>query len=29
MNPQEFSRYVDAEILDYDRVIRSAGIEKR
>ena len=29
MNPQEFSRYVDSEISEYDKVIRSAGIEKR
>ncbi len=29
MNPTEFSRYVDSEISEYDRVIRAAGIEKR
>ncbi|MFZ9467230.1 MAG: Bug family tripartite tricarboxylate transporter substrate binding protein [Limnohabitans sp.] len=29
MNTAEFSRYVDSEIADYDRVIRAAGIEKR
>jgi tripartite-type tricarboxylate transporter receptor subunit TctC len=29
MNTTEFSRYVDSEIAEYDRVIRAAGIEKR
>ncbi|MDI9331606.1 MAG: tripartite tricarboxylate transporter substrate binding protein [Alphaproteobacteria bacterium] len=29
MNPQEFSRYVDSEIAEYDRVFRAAGIERR
>ncbi len=29
MNLTEFSRYVDSEIAEYDRVIRAAGIEKR
>ena len=29
MNPQEFSRFVDSEIKEYERLMRTAGIEKR
>ena len=29
MNPQEFSRFVDSEIKEYDRLMKAAGIEKR